>query len=128
MSGNLSNRVERRFLEIEERLRKAGRGKEVIPDKLVMPVSKIISYADDQIDRYEHHLNEIMRNVREARSSAPCSGCKKTVETIKITTLGALTALSVYKAMQSEGRNRADISDEEIERIKKEVESKYSNY
>ena len=121
--------MERRFLEIEGRLRKAGMGKEAAqPDKFITPVPKITSYAEDQIDRYEHHLNEIMRNVREARVVSPCAGCKKTVQSIKIMTLGALTALAVYKAMSSEGRDRADFDDDEIARIKKEVELKYSNY
>jgi hypothetical protein len=86
------------------------------------------SPADDQIEKYEFYLNEIMRNVREARAYSPCSGCKKTVESIKITTLGSLVALAVFKAMTSEGKSRADFSDDEIARIKKDVERRYANY
>ncbi len=115
-------------MEIEERLRKAGVGKEVAQLEQSRTVPKITSYADEQIDRYEHHLTEIMRNVREARAVSPCTGCKKTVQSIKIMTLGALTALAVYKAMTSENRTRADFNDTEIEHIKKEVELKYANY
>ena len=128
MSGSLESRVERRFMEIEERLRGHGVGYLHLEDRV--PVSKItsVSYVDEQIDKYEFHLNEIMRNVREARLKAPCSGCKKTVESIKIVTLGSLTALAIYKAMSSEGRNRGEFSDDEIEKIKKEVEHKYANY
>lgn len=126
MSGSLESRVERRFLEIEGRLRGRGVGKEAAQPEEHVP--KITSYVDDQIDKYEFYLTEIMRNVRGARSTAPCSGCKKTVESIKIVTLGSLTALAIYKAMSSDGRTRADFSDEEIQRIKKEVEQRYANY
>jgi hypothetical protein len=127
MAVSLESRIERQFLEIEQRMRGKASGRpQSHPDKLV-PVQQT-SYVDDQIEKYEFYLNEIMRNVREARSRAPCSGCKKTVESIKIVTLGSLTALAIYKEMSLEGRTRADFSDEEIERIKKEVERKYINY
>ncbi len=122
MSGSLERRVDRIFLEIEGRLR--GRPITAVPPEVLKPTS----YVDDQIDKYEFYLTEIMRNVREARATAPCSGCKKTIEGIKIVTIGSLTALAIYKAMSSDGRTRADFSDGEIQRIKKEIELMYANY
>ena len=119
MASSLERRVERRFIEIEGRLR---------GQRMPQPINIPSTHVDEQFDKYEFYLNEIMRNVREARSRAPCSGCKKTVETIKITTLGALTALSIFKEMSSNERKRADFSDEEIQEIKKEVEERYANY
>lgn len=125
---SLESLVEKRFLEIEERVRgRNAKPRNAKPTTNQYQIANI-SYADEQIDRYEYRLNEIMRNVREARADAPCAGCKKTIQTIKITTLGALTALAVYKAMTSENRNRANFGDEEIQRIKEQVELKYANY
>lgn len=106
MSGSLESRVERRFMEIEDRLR----GHVVQhPDKLVPT-----NYIDDKIERYKNALEIAMRN-------APCTGCRRLV-------LGALTGLAIYELMSKDDKQRADIPDDEIERIKKEVEQKYANY
>jgi len=103
-------RVERRFLEIEERLRKHGNGIPQ-PDKLIPTTT---NYIDEKIERYKNALEIAMRN-------APCAGCRRLV-------LGALTGLAIFEAMESSDKKRADISDTEIEIIKKEVEKKYANY
>lgn len=108
MSGSLESRVERRFMEIEDRLRGHGVGSGVQhPEKLVPT-----NYIDDKIERYKNALEIAMRN-------APCAGCRRLV-------LGALTGLAIYEHM--DGKQRSEIPDDEIERIKKEVERKYANY
>ena len=109
MSGSLESRVERRFMEIEERLRGHGVGKEAHPETLVPT-----SYIDEKIERYKDALEIALRN-------APCAGCRKLV-------LASLTGLAVFSAMEIQGKTRADFTDEEIVRIKKEVERKYQNY
>jgi len=102
MSGNLSSRVERRFLEIEERLRKARVGKEAQPDKLIPT-----SYIDEKINNYEYYLNEAHKN-------APCQGCKTLVES-------AIVGVRIFKLMDKNNLKREDITDEKIRRIKEQV-------
>lgn len=121
--SSLDKRVEQMYLELIAQVR----NKPARQPKNTA-IIKDTSPADDQIEKYEFHLNEIMRNVREARAYSPCAGCKKTIESIKITTLGSLVALAVFKAMSVDGKSRADFSDDEIQEIKRNVELKYTNY
>ena len=111
MSGSLESRVERRFIEIEGRLR----GTHTIPNGISHP-DKLIptSYIDKKIEKYKDALETALRN-------APCSGCRRLV-------LASLTGLAVFLLMEDQGKTHADITDEEIGRIKKEVERKYANY
>lgn len=95
-------------MEIEERMRKAGNIPQ--PDKLIPPMN----YIDEKIERYKNALETAMRN-------APCAGCRRLV-------LGALTGLAIFEEMEQSDKKRADISDTEIEKIKKEIERKYANY
>ncbi len=122
MSKSLDSRVEQMYLELYAQVRNK-------PARMPKtPATINTSPADDQIERYEFHLNEIMKNVQKARAYSPCAGCKKTVESIKIVTLGSLTALAIFKAMSAEGKSRSDISDDEIQQIKIDVERKYASF
>ncbi len=66
---------------------------------------------DAKIKRYTYHLQEALKN-------APCSGCRQLV-------ISALVGVEIYKMMEQEGRTREDFTDEEIQRIKQEIEEKY---
>ncbi len=101
MSSNLESRVERRFLEIEGRLR--GRPITAVPPEVLKPTS----YVDDQIDKYEFYLNK-------AYESAPCGGCKKLVES-------AIVGVRIFKYMEKDNLKRQDITDEKIQKIKEQV-------
>ena len=70
------------------------------------------STVDTKIKEYEYHL-------KEALKVAPCSGCKALVTS-------ALVGLEIYKRMDKEGMKREDFTDDEIQRIKREIEQKYS--
>lgn len=70
------------------------------------------SIVDTKINEYEYHL-------KEALKVAPCSGCKALVTS-------ALVGLAIYKRMDKEGMKREDFTDDEIQRIKREIEQKYS--
>jgi len=117
----LENKTERLFRDIERRMRKF---RPTVPE----PAPIATDPGEEQIEKYEYHVMEIMKHVREARAYAPCRGCARSIDGIKLTTLSSLTALAIFKEMTSENKTRADITDEEIERIKKEVERKYQNY
>lgn len=111
MSGSIESRVERRFLEIEERLRKAKEGKEVArPDKFV-PIKT--EYMDEKINKYEYYLNEAYKN-------APCQGCKTLVES-------AIIGVRIFKLMDKNDLKREDITEEKIRRIKEQVKNELSS-
>lgn len=69
------------------------------------------SYIDDQIKMYKHHLEQALRY-------APCPGCRKLV-------ISALVGVEIYREMDDKGLGRDDITDEEVNRIRKEVEMRY---
>ncbi len=102
MSGNFGSRVERRFMEIEERLRKAGMGKEVLEDHVPT------NYVDEKVNNYLFYLKKAYRE-------APCSGCKKIV-------FSAIIGARIYQKMSEAGIERKDMSDDEIEKIRRDVE------
>ncbi len=106
MTETFSARVERRILGLESRMHGNHNG---LPHPIVKK-----SYVDDKIKLYEFHLHEALKN-------APCQGCKKLVT-------AALVGLEIYKTMSESDRSRADISEEEIQRIKADVERKASLY
>lgn len=93
--SEFSNRIETMILEMESGMK--GRQPK--------------SYIDDQMTRYENALKEAMKY-------APCSGCKRTV-------LASLVALEIFKEMSRKNRSRAEMNDDEIERIKRDVERRY---
>lgn len=108
---SFSSRVERRILGLEGRLHSSGHNG--LPHlEHMAPVKK--SYIDNNIKLYEFHLKEALKN-------APCQGCKKLVT-------AALVGLEIYKTMSRSNRGRTDISDEEIQRIKADVERKSELY
>lgn len=104
MAQHLSSRVERRFQEIEERLR--GHGVQH-PEKLV-----ISNYVDEKVDKYLFYLKKAYRE-------APCSGCKKLV-------FSSILGARIYQKMEKENLKREDFSDAQIEKLKKEVETELS--
>ena len=65
---------------------------------------------DDKIKRYTFHLQEALKN-------APCPGCRQLV-------ISALVGVEIYKMMEQEGRTREEFTDEEIQKIKREIEQK----
>lgn len=106
---SFSARVQRRILDLDSKLHSRHNG---LPHLEQPAVKK--SYIDDKIKLYEFHLNEALKN-------SPCQGCKKLVT-------AALVGLEIYKTMAEDGRSRADISEEEIRRIKADVERKSGLY
>jgi len=102
MSGSLESRVERRFMEIEERLRGHGVGREAHPEKLIPT-----NYIDEKINNYEYYL-------KKAYESAPCQGCKKLVES-------AIVGVRIFQYMEKDNLKREDITDEKIQRVKEQV-------
>lgn len=114
---SFSSKVNKRILEMEKTMRgKDGLlhpGKPGNKENVPAPKQQR-SFIDDKIDRYRAALQEAMRN-------APCGGCKRLV-------LSALVGLAIFEAMSESGKSREDISDADIDRIKKEVEQKYANY
>jgi len=108
MSGSLESRVERRFLEIEGRLRKAGAGKEAAqPEDKLVPTN----YIDEKINNYEYYL-------KKAYESAPCAGCKKLIQS-------AIVGVRIFKYMENDNLKREDITDAEIQRIKEQVKREF---
>jgi len=69
------------------------------------------SYIDTKIEQYTHHLHEALRY-------APCPGCRQLV-------ISALVGVEIFKRMEQLGMKREDFTDEEIQRIKREIEQKY---
>lgn len=68
-------------------------------------------YVDEQVRMYKYH-------VQEALKHAPCPGCRK----IQIS---ALVAVRIYEEMVKGGKKREEFTQDEIDRIKKEIEEKY---
>lgn len=110
---------------LPERL-KLGRGRfldSVLPRGGMLPDTKKVEgkrmtaaestpdYLKDKISKYEYHITEALKN-------APCPGCKNL-------SVSALVGLEIFKAMQQGGKDRKDFTDEEIDRIRREVEAKY---
>jgi hypothetical protein len=98
--SNLDKRVEQMYLELIAQVRNkpARQPKNTITNT---------SPADDQIERYEYHLNE-------AYKCSPCSGCKKLVES-------AIVGVRIFKLMDINNLKREDITDEKIQKIKDQV-------
>ena len=69
------------------------------------------SYIDTKIEQYTHHLHEALRY-------APCPGCRQLV-------ISALVGVEIFKRMEQLGMKREDFTDDEIQRIKREIEQKY---
>jgi hypothetical protein len=105
---SLDKRVEQMYLELiaQVKNRPARQPKNTI--------IKSTDYIDEKIERYKDALETALRN-------SPCSGCRRL-------TLASLTGLAIFEAMSSEGKSRADITDVEIEKIKKDVEKKYASF
>lgn len=69
------------------------------------------SIIDTKIRNYTHHLEEALRY-------APCPGCRTLV-------VSALVGVEIYKRMEQLGMKREEFTDEEIQKIKREIEQKY---
>jgi len=69
------------------------------------------SYIDTKIEQYTHHLHEALRY-------APCPGCRQLV-------ISALVGVEIFKRMEQLGMKREEFTDDEIQRIKREIEQKY---
>ncbi len=69
------------------------------------------SIVDTKIRNYTFHLQEALK-------SAPCPGCRQLV-------ISALVGVEIYKMMEQEGRSREEFTDDEIQKIKREIEEKY---
>jgi len=70
------------------------------------------SIMDTKIRNYTHHLEQALK-------FAPCPGCRNLV-------VSALVGVEIYKMMELEGRKREEFTDDEIQKIKREIEQKYS--
>lgn len=70
------------------------------------------SIMDTRIRNYTHHLEQALKY-------APCPGCRNLV-------VSALVGVEIYKMMEQEGRKREEFTDDEIQKIKREIEQKYS--
>uniref|UniRef100_A0A6M3M9G5 Uncharacterized protein n=1 Tax=viral metagenome TaxID=1070528 RepID=A0A6M3M9G5_9ZZZZ len=70
------------------------------------------SYIDTKIDQYTFHLHEALKY-------APCPGCRQLV-------ISALVGVEIFKRMEQLGMKREEFTDDEIQRIKREIEQKYS--
>lgn len=69
------------------------------------------SYVDGKIGKYKYHLEQALIN-------SPCAGCKAL-------TTAALVGVNIYEEMVKSGKTRDEFTDEEIERIRREVEARY---
>lgn len=70
------------------------------------------SIIDTKIEQYTFHLQEALKY-------APCPGCRQLV-------VSALVGVEIYKMMEQQGRKREEFTDDEIQKIKREIEQKYS--
>lgn len=70
------------------------------------------NFVDAKIKNYEFHLQQALK-------FAPCPGCRKLV-------ISALVGVEIYKMMEMQGKTREEITENEIQRIKTEIEQKYS--
>lgn len=110
---SFESRVERRYLETISRIGQKTSGKFQYPQVKTSVQKTPTNYLDVRIAKYKAALEEALQY-------APCPGCRKLV-------LGALVGLEIFKAMDENGKSRAEISDAEINRIKKSVEQKYEH-
>lgn len=69
------------------------------------------SIIDTKIEQYTFHLQEALKY-------APCPSCRQLV-------VSALVGVEIYKMMEQQGRKREEFTDEEIQKIKREIEQKY---
>jgi hypothetical protein len=106
LAGTLESRIDRHLFKIEGRLHGYPQIETAVPASS--------TGMDEKIARYKSGLEIAIRNY-------PCGGCRRLV-------LGALVGLAIFSKMSEEGRERADLSDQEIDKIKKEVEQKYKDF
>jgi len=69
------------------------------------------SIVDTKIRNYTHHLQEALK-------FSPCPGCRSLI-------ISALVGTEIFKRMEQLGMKREDFTDDEIQRIKREIEQKY---
>lgn len=69
-------------------------------------------YIESKIDNYTYHLEK-------ALEYAPCPGCRALV-------ISALVGVEIYRRMEEQGMKREEFTEEEIQKIKREIEEKYS--
>ena len=69
------------------------------------------SIVDIKIRNYTYHLEEALK-------FSPCPGCRNLI-------ISALVGTEIFKRMEQLGMKREDFTDEEIQRIKREIEQKY---
>lgn len=70
------------------------------------------SIVDTKIRNYTYHLQEALK-------FSPCPGCRNLI-------ISALIGVEIFKRMEQLGMKREDFTDEEIQKIKREIEQKYS--
>lgn len=70
------------------------------------------SIVDTKIRNYTHHLEEALK-------FSPCSGCRSLI-------ISSLVGLEIFKRMEQLGMKREQFTDDEIQKIKREIEQKYS--
>lgn len=66
---------------------------------------------DTKIKNYTYHLEQALK-------FAPCPGCRNLV-------ISALVGVEIYKMMERDGKTREDFTDQEIQKIKREIEQRY---
>lgn len=69
------------------------------------------SIIDTKIEQYTLHLQEALK-------SAPCPGCRQLV-------ISALVGVEIFKRMEQLGMKREEFTDDEIQKIKREIEQNY---
>ncbi len=69
------------------------------------------SYIDTKIRNYTYHLEEALKY-------APCPGCRSLI-------ISALVGVEIFKRMEQLGMKREEFTDDEIQKIKREIEQKY---
>ena len=92
--SSLDKRVEQMYLELYAQVR----NRPARQPKTSAIINTNTSPADDQIERYEFHLNQ-------AYKSAPCRGCKTLVES-------AIVGVRIFKLMDEYNLKREDITEE----------------
>lgn len=70
------------------------------------------SIIDIKIRNYTYHLEEALKY-------SPCPGCRQLI-------LSALVGVEIFRRMEENGMKREDFTDDEIQKIKREIEQKYS--
>ena len=69
------------------------------------------SIVDTKIRNYTHHLQEALK-------FSPCPGCRSLI-------ISALVGVEIFRKMEQLGMKREEFTDDEIQRIKREIEQKY---